>query len=56
MSLIFDKKFKLDSSDKFDDYMKALGKSYLNNIILISGKKHIYIPNLICALIVNKPH
>ncbi|CAH1721544.1 fatty acid-binding protein, muscle-like isoform X2 [Aphis gossypii] len=25
MSLIFDKKYKLDSSDKFDDYMKALG-------------------------------
>ncbi|KAF0765379.1 MPA13 allergen-like isoform X1 [Aphis craccivora] len=25
MSLIFDKKFKLDSSEKFDDYMKALG-------------------------------
>ncbi|XP_008180030.1 MPA13 allergen-like isoform X1 [Acyrthosiphon pisum] len=25
MSLIFDKKFKLESSDKFDEYMKALG-------------------------------
>ncbi|XP_050428133.1 fatty acid-binding protein, muscle isoform X1 [Adelges cooleyi] len=25
MSLIFDKKYKLDSSENFDDYMKALG-------------------------------
>lgn len=27
MSLIFDKKYKLDSSENFDDYMKAVGKS-----------------------------
>ena len=25
MSLIFDKKYKLDTSENFDDYMKALG-------------------------------
>lgn len=28
MSLIFDKKYQLVSSDKFDEYMKALGKSF----------------------------
>ncbi|XP_025423288.1 fatty acid-binding protein, muscle isoform X1 [Sipha flava] len=29
MSLIFDKKYKLETSDKFDDYMKALGVGML---------------------------
>ncbi|VVC26568.1 Hypothetical protein CINCED_3A003479 [Cinara cedri] len=29
MSLIFDKKYKLESSDKFDEYMKAIGVGML---------------------------
>jgi len=44
MSLIFDKKYKLESSDNFDEYCKALGKLSIYNDILFNIYHKYYMP------------
>lgn len=60
MSLIFDKKYKLETSENFEEYCKALGKLLIyndnNNILLfiilsISIRTYFYFIKLILCRI-----